>query len=143
MPRRERIAPPTTPWRAMLRGRLASVGLLDAKEQALYGDPGLPTAVIAGYTIGATADPASPIPSEIDLGVQIAQLLAPTLDPADPLAEAHRVLAELDPATITIELTADGVVLRGRRASGPTSAAADPDHVPGVEFGVSEEQVGT
>lgn len=141
MTQRQKTAPPTTPWHAMLRGRLASVGLLDAKEQALYSDSALPTTLLAGYTIGATADPAAPILSEIELGVQIAQLLAPVAD-ADPLVEADRVLSGIDGSTLTIEVTAEQVTIRGTLTCSPDAAVPDPDPVPRVVLPEDREQVG-
>lgn len=84
MPRAPRPAPPCTAWRAYLRGRLAACGLLDAKERALYTAQDLGTAQLVAFTIGVTADPQSPVLSEVDLGVRVQQLLGPDAGATDP-----------------------------------------------------------
>lgn len=79
MPRRPKVSPPCSSWRAYLRGRLASVGLLDDRERAVYLDPSLPTIYLAAFTLGATASPDATLLSEVEVGAAVAAMLAPPI----------------------------------------------------------------
>ncbi len=79
MARAPRPAPPCSSWRAYLRGRLSSVGLLDDRERAVYLDPSLPTIYLAAFTLGATSSPDAPLLSEVEVGAAVAAMLAPPI----------------------------------------------------------------
>lgn len=79
MPRRPKVSPPCSSWRAYLRGRLSSIGLLDDRERAVYLDPSLPTIYLAAFTLGATAAPDATLLSEIEVGAAVAAMLAPPI----------------------------------------------------------------
>lgn len=88
MPRRPKVSPPCSSWRAYLRGRLASVGLLDDRERAVYLDPSLPTIYLAAFTLGATAAPDAPLLSEVEVGAAVAAMLAPPIPIPIPTSAA-------------------------------------------------------
>ena len=83
-PRKKRPAPPSTPYRAYLRGRLRAAGLLDDAEAKLYAAPELPTNLLVGFVVGALASEGAPLLSEPQLAAEVAARLAGPVTDAGP-----------------------------------------------------------
>lgn len=101
--KKRKPAPPSTPHRAYLRGRLRAAGLLDDKEAQLYTDPALPTPLLAGFVLGALAADGAPLLSESALGDEVKALLSgdlagPAGTTSGPSCAAPAELGHLGPA---------------------------------------------
>lgn len=158
MARTPRPAPPTTCYRAWLRGKLAQAGLLSDAEAKLYSDPSLPTPQLVAFVLGSTSNPDSPLLSEVEVGVRLAALMAPAIPARAAESMAERAYKLIDPADLSIKITADSVVIEGRPmphvqldpeaafrqvCHGPDAGGTDPDQLPRVVVPVAEAQVGT